>query len=170
MLLFNILITIALSVVGMGCGFKPLYVPERQVDIVSDFAQIRILPMKDRHGLLLHNELSRLLHTKNQLNRPRYTLSAKLSENKTSLGVKKSSVATRGNLNLRADYMLTSIPKKIPLKVSSNSITVSYNILSSEVSTLVAENNARKRAIIELAQEMKHDLGIFFKIKPHKKP
>jgi len=122
--------------------------------------------MKDRVGQQLHNELERLLHPGGAA--PRYTsrLQAELKESTSSLAVKKSAFATRGNLTVTANYILRETSTGQTLLSASNAITVSYNIFSSEFETLMAEKDARKRAVRELAQEIRIRLGVYLRDPP----
>ena len=158
--LFSIIFLIVFT---SGCGFHPLYSPENESDIFAVFSKIHIRPIANRPGQLLRNELDRLLHPRGASSEVLYKLSVKLSEEVTSLGIQKSSIATRANLTITATYALTSVTGKALIAEAQNSITVSYNIFTSKYATLVAEKNARKRAIVELAQEIRHHVGVLFK-------
>ena len=89
-----------------------------------------------------------------------YTLTTTLYESERSLGVKKSSIATRGNLSISAQYSLKSSDGRIKIKNSLKNITVSYNIFTSPNATINAQQDARNRAIRELAQEIRNHLGV----------
>jgi len=122
--------------------------------------------MKDRVGQQLHNELERLLHPGGAAPRYAYRLKAELNENTSSLAVKKSAFATRGNLTVTVRYALLNSATGKSILDASNAITVSYNIFSSEFETLMAEKDARKRAIRELAQEIRIRLGVYLRDPP----
>ena len=143
-----------------ACGFRPLYEPMNDRDTFLEFSKISISPIKDRTGQLLHNELLQLLHPKGAHNQVSYKLKTTLSESETSLGVKKSAIATRGNLLMTAKYNLTPIKGGPEIKESQKTITVSYNLFTSPFATQAAKENARLRAVRELAQEIRHHLGV----------
>jgi LPS-assembly lipoprotein len=146
-----------------ACGFQPLYGTSSGGQVIAGFSEIQVAPMRDRVGQLLHNELNRLLHPKGVAAKYAYRLTATLSEGKSSLAVKKSAFATRGNLTVTASYnLLQSTTGEIVLS-ASNPIVVSYNIFSSEFETLMAEKDARKRAIRALAQEIRIKLGVYLR-------
>jgi len=142
-----------------GCGFRPLYSETSQFDVIQEFSEIQVAPIKDRIGQQLKNELELLLHSRGKAVKPRYRLSASLTEGKSSLAVKKSAVATRANLRLESRFLLFRVATGRSVESWRNTITVSYNILDSEFATLMAEKDARKRAIQELAQEARVTLG-----------
>jgi len=152
---------ICLLFVGLlaGCGFRPLYGETSQFDVIQEFSEIQVAPIKDRIGQQLKNEIELLLHSRGKAVKPRYRLSAELNESKSSLAVKKSAIATRANLRLVSRFRLRGVATGAAIDEWTNQITVSYNILDSEFATLMAEKDARKRAVQELAQEARVTLG-----------
>jgi len=151
----------AICLVLAGCGFQPLYGTRGDRNIIADFSAIQVAPVRDRIGQLLHNELEQLLHPRGVAPDFHYRLTANLSESSGSLAVKKSAFATRANLTVTASYSLTDARTGESPITASTSITVSYNIFQSKFETLTAEQNARQRAIRELAQEIRIRLGVF---------
>ncbi len=149
-----------------ACGFQPLYGTQSDTQVIADFSRIQVAPMKDRIGQQLHNELERLLHPNGAAAKYSYRLNATLKEATSSLAVKKSAFATRGNLTMSTNYSLLKSATGNSLISASNAITVSYNIFSSEFETLMAEKDARKRAIRELAQEIRIRLGVYLRDPP----
>ena len=132
MSLFNVFNIIFLIAFTSGCGFHPLYSPKNESDIFTSFSKIHIEPIANRPGQLLRNELDRLLHPRGISTDVLYRLSVKLSEEITSLGIQKSSIATRANLTIEATYALTSVTGEALIASAKNSITVSYNIFTSK--------------------------------------
>ena len=163
MLLFKFISVFFLLASVSGCGFRPLYSVNQKEKIISSFSKVHIKTMKNRTGQLLHNELERILHPKGPSFPTTHTLSAKLSEKTVSLGIKKSALSTRQNLTIAASFTLKANDGSYGIEKSSNKITVSYNKYNSAFATIVTEQNARNRAITEIAQEIKHHLGVFFK-------
>ena len=163
MLLFKAFIYLTLVTLMAGCGFSPLYKTGEDSYIINVFSQINILPIKDRTGQLFSNEIKRLLHPRGKSEKSIYNLKVNLSEINSSLGVKKSAIATRGNLSITATYSLQSAKGLPKIDKSVNKITVSYNKFNSAWATLVAEEDARMRGIRALAQEMRHHLGVVLK-------
>lgn len=149
-----------------ACGFQPLYGTGSGSRVIADFSRVQVAPMRDRIGQQLHNQLERLLHPRGAAPQYRYRLQAKLNESTSSLAVKKSAFATRGNLTVTANYSLLEVSTRRSLVNASNAITVSYNIFNSEFETLMAEKDARKRAVRELAQEIRIRLGVYLRDPP----
>lgn len=169
MWLFRIIFVFAaLGFLG-GCGFQPLYGKHLDAYTPEEFAAIKVIPFRDRIGQQLHNHLLSLLNPGGRPKKPRYVLTARVSESIGSLGVRKSAFATRANLTLHANYSLSPLPMGNQLLKGNDSIIVSYNILDSDFATLMAEKDARARAVRELAQVIRTRLGAYFTRPPTKK-
>ena len=146
-----------------ACGFQPLYGSKGSANIVTDFSDVRVEPIKDRIGQLLSNELKHLLNPLRTPKNPKYSLITTLTQSTRSLAVKKTALATRANLLINSSYRLIDIQSRKTRTSVTNSITVSYNIYSSHYATISAEKDATKRATKELAQDIRLQIGIFFK-------
>ena len=146
-----------------ACGFEPLYGSKYSENIIADFSAIRVAPIKDRIGQLLSNELKHLLNPLHTPVNPKYRLVTTLTQSTRSLAVKKTALATRANLLISSSHQLVDTQSQQVLTSALNSITVSYNIYSSHYATTSAEKDAIKRATKELAQDIRLQIGVFFK-------
>jgi LPS-assembly lipoprotein len=99
--------------------------------------------------------------------KPKYRLIIDIVQSIRSLAVKKTALATRSNLKLRSQYRLIDTSSLKLLSSGSNEITVSFNIYSSNYATLTAEKDAKKRAVKELAQDIRLQIGAFFMTQSH---
>ncbi|MEK9723917.1 MAG: LPS assembly lipoprotein LptE [Rhodospirillaceae bacterium] len=145
-----------------GCGFEPLYGTRAQGNVVREFAYIHISPIKDRVGQQLRNELRWRLHATGRSQVAKYTLSTELKESTASLAVRKSAFSTRANLTMTAAYRLVDAASGERIYSASDTVTVSYNILDSEFATLMAERDARERAVRSLSEDIRIRLGVYF--------
>lgn len=145
-----------------GCGFQPFYGNSFGANAPNEFAAIKVKPIPDRVGQQLHNHLLSLLNPGGKPLKPRYTLAATMSESIASLGVRKSAFATRANLTLSVSFQLSPVSGGESLLSESEAIIVSYNILESDFATLMAEKDARARAVRELAQAIRTRLAAHF--------
>ena len=162
MSLYKRIVVCLLLVPLIGCGFRPLYGDHTKNEARLDFLGIEIAPIKDREGHLLRNELVRRLHAGGKPNAVVYRLLTKLSESKSSLAVKKSAFATRGNLMISSTFWLIRTTDGSTVFSATSQVTVSYNILDSEFASLLSEKNARERGVRELSEDMRTRLGVFF--------
>ncbi len=156
---------IAVLLLTGACGFRPLYAPSAKGDVVKGLANIRIIPIKDRVGQNLHNQLLDLLNPNGRPARPKYILRIKLSESKESLAVRKSAFATRANLRINAKFSLSAVKKGVEdmeaVFTGKSTGISSYNILDNPLATVMAEKNARQLAVRGIAQDIKTRLAVF---------
>jgi LPS-assembly lipoprotein len=145
-----------------GCGFRPLYGEQQGGSINAQFLSIEIESAKNREGQMFRNELVRLLYRGGRPSRAVYRLRTELNEGKSSLAIRKNSFATRGNLVMSANFELYEVATGSIVFSSTSSSTVSYNVLDSEFSALLAEKNARERALRILGEEVRVLLGNYF--------
>ena len=162
MSLFKLITVMAVLAVLQGCGFRPLYGDPSTGGSSAEFALIKVEPIKDRIGQLLRNHLRTAFNPKPRTQKPRYLLKTRVTESTSSIAVKKSAFATRANLKVTANFQLLNAATAKSIYSASRSITVSYNILDSEYATLAAEKDARIRAVRELSQDIRIQLGVYF--------
>ncbi len=162
MSLFKFTAVMAVLAVLQGCGFRPLYGDPSTGGSSAEFALIKVEPIKERIGQLLRNHLRTAFNPKPRTQKPRYLLKTRVTESTSSLAVKKSAFATRANLKVTANFQLLNAATAKSIYSASRSITVSYNILDSEYATIAAEKDARIRAVRELSEEIRTQLGVYF--------
>ena len=145
-----------------GCGFQPLYGVRKNSPVIDEFAKIHVVPIKDRIGQQLRNELLHQLHASAMQNRAEYKLVTALWEDTQALAVRKSAFATRANLTMTATFHLITDANNTRVLSAIEKTTVSYNILDSEFATLIAQHDAQERAIKSLSKNIVVRLGVFF--------
>ena len=152
---------VCIAVLLASCGFRPAYAPTKESSeaIWKAFAEIDIRPIPKYSGRLLKNNLMALIQPNGQAQAPKYVLKISLDESAENLSVKKSAFATRANLKIRSHFSLYDTQTNKKLFGSQSEIISGFNIFSEEYATLAAEENARKRAILELAQEIRTRLS-----------
>ena len=149
-----------------ACGFQPIYGGSGPSGVRAELAAIEVGLIKDRVGQQLRNELVQRLHPDGRPRKPAYRLHIDLSIDKRDLALKKSEIATRANLQIRATYSLRNNPDGKMLIQGTARITTSYDILRSDFATLAAEADARRRGVRELADEITNRLAVFLQTSP----
>lgn len=164
---FKTVAVFGLVLIIAGCGFSPLYGNRvaGQAAVEDRLALIKIESIKDRIGQQLHNRLLDRLTPKGTPANPAYVLTATISESVSSLGVKKSAVATRANLRLQASYSLypAGVVKGEALTTGTVLAISGYDISNSDYTTLVASGNARKSAVREAADDIRARLAVYLR-------
>ena len=154
---------LALPLLG-ACGFAPLYgrADGQPSPVAAELAQIAIAPIADRRGQLLRNALEERLTPSGDPPQAGYTLTVKLDETIEKLGIRQDASPTIANLTLKASYHLrASGAPKDALAGSARSV-ISYSIAFADFPTVVAEGDARARAVRELASEITARLASHF--------
>lgn len=147
-----------------ACGFQPLYgerggVQETNIQLQHVF----IANIPDREGQYLRNALIDRFYRTGRPVDPAYTLRiTSLNESKRDLDVTIDSDATRGQLKLTASMVLTDNQTGQALLNRSLMAVTSYNILASEFTNRVSEQNARENALNDLARQIEMQLGLYF--------
>jgi LPS-assembly lipoprotein len=146
-----------------NCGFKPLYGGEKHAHQISAFNSIYIENIPNSSGVFLKNKLIDSFYTDGRPLNPRYILSVeKLRERRSALDITKSADATRAQLKLETEITLKDKESgRVLLQRDLISIT-SYNILQSQFTTHVSEENARKNALTVMSQQIRTALSLYF--------
>jgi len=144
-----------------ACGFKPLYGHHSDGDKAPpELANIQVNFIKDAVGQELRNAImDRLPPPKAQ---PRYQLNITVDEGQTGIAIASDATVTRQQLRDTAHIVLfDSVTQKNVWKQDLFT-TAGYNILSSEFSNLVGEEDARMRNVDDLSERTVNMLALFF--------
>jgi len=152
-----------------GCGFTPIYGESsgegaQGSSIQSDFGQVAIENIPDRDGQYLRNALIDRFYRDGRPVQPKYKLMVQpIRETTTDLDITKSSDATRGQLKLTTSMSLVDTGTGETV-LKRNLISIgSYNILGSEFTNRVTEQNTRDNALNDLARQIELQVGLYLK-------
>jgi LPS-assembly lipoprotein len=144
-----------------SCGFQPLYADRGGATAADQLAAVRIEPMPDRSGQELYNALRDGLNPLGRPASPDYVLRVQLEETSEELALRTDETATRVNLTLTAAFALLPVDGKEPVFHGVSRTTTAYNVLTSPYATLTSSEDARSRALGDLAREIRQRLAIF---------
>ena len=150
---------IAACVLLAGCGFRPLY---GHSNLAPEMASIYVEPIADRDGYELRNTLIDLLHSDGETAGKAYRLKIVLNENSQGIALQNDASITRYNNRLEARYTLSDTRGNV-LTTGTQTELSAYNVVQSPYSTLVAEQDASKRAALDVAERIHLDLGVWFR-------
>lgn len=160
------LAAMAAAVLGCsGCGFRPLYGTPKPdaTPLSSDLAAIDVALIPDRSGQQLRNELEQLLNPGARTGvADRYTLSVQLREKLDTFAVERSGFASRATIELTASYSLQEDAAGSQVLAGRARSISSYNLLDNDFSTVAGADDARRRAIQQLAYEIRNRLAAHF--------
>jgi LPS-assembly lipoprotein len=145
-----------------GCNLRPIYGRVQQEGVRPELAAIEIVELSGRRGQLFRNYLIDELNPGGLVVPAAYALEVRLRQEQTALGIQLDDTATRYNLVLGADFALK---RKVDDQVIYSSATrrvVSFNVRSDPFGTLVAEQDAERRASREVARQIRTMLSLYF--------
>lgn len=141
------LVVLCLCVLLAGCGYRPLYGkhgPEN-ASVVDELTLVRIESIPDRIGRQIYNMLRERLNPYSQPERPRYVLRVELTESRGRLFLEEDETATRADVTLKANFVLTRLEDSAIVARGSSRSVSSYDILSSQFASVVSQEDARLR-------------------------
>lgn len=147
-----------------GCGFHPLYGGRAGGEYDPDLAAIKVSPIGERTGQILAMDLREKLNPRGIDTRVLYLLEVHLTVSTNNLGIQRDATTTRGEVDAHADYQLrpASGPSKIVYVDRSRAVS-SFNVLTDGYATMVAADDARDRALKDLAEDMLIKLQLYVK-------
>jgi len=153
---------IGAAILASACGFQPLYGEHAISPNASDqLAAVHIEPIADRSGQILYNALRDGLNPLGRPSSPDYRLHVKLDESLEDLALRNDETATRVDITLTASYALFSGDAKEPVLKGVTRTTTAYNVLDSPYATLTSQEDARTRALDDIAQEIRTRLAVY---------
>ena len=151
-----------------GCGFHPLYATPHG-SMRQDLGAIYVEPVPDRLGYELRNSLIDVLDARANSAGAVYRLRLTLAEKSDAVGVQSQTVGTitqtaitRYNDRLTVNYELVDAKTNETITRGTESGLSAYNVLSSPYATLVAQQDASRRAADDIADRIRIDLAVFF--------
>lgn len=138
-----------------ACGFTPMYGSSQQ-GVLNDVA---IENVPNREGQYLRNRLIDRFYTAGTPADPRYALSiSRIVERRTELDVTKSSNTTRAELRLSTRIALRDKQSGAVILSRDLQSAGSYNVLSSQFTTRVSEDNVRLGILDDLARQIEQQV------------
>jgi LPS-assembly lipoprotein len=147
-----------------ACGFQPLYgtqsgAPNPAVDAL---AETRVALIPDRIGQELRNNLLDRLTPRGQPAKPRYELLVAVAERRDNLGIAIDDSATYGRLTVTTSFTLRDLASNQPVYTGQSRWTNGFTMVSSHFANITNEANARSRALQEISEDIRQQLGVHF--------
>ena len=144
----------SLALLVAACGFQPMYSPTGGGAI----GPVSIAEIEGKAGHVLRTELSRMLAVEANGAAPSH-LEVTLSERVTQQGIRLDESATRAELRLTANYVLTPSGQGRPVR-GSLVTTVNYEIPIAAFGEITAQDDARERAAETMAQRLRAEFAL----------
>lgn len=149
-----------------GCGFQPLYKTSSQETGKSNLNQVYIGNIPDREGVYLRNALLDSFYSGGAPNdtAARYVLDVSPVEvTRQDLDTTQDDDATRRLLTVRTSLRLKDRTNGRTVLKRDIVSYVSYNILSSQFTTNVSEQDSLEDALNDLSRQITTQIQLYFK-------
>jgi LPS-assembly lipoprotein len=154
-------IVIAVLLALSGCGWTPLYANPESGPANAELRAIHVDPIPDRIGQRLEMALRNSLNPTGEPTKERYRLQTTMSVSLSDLGLISQGTATLGRVDLVATYRLLDLKNGTVLLTNTVHTQDSFALNPNQYSTVVAENDAGVRGVVELDQEIVTRLSLF---------
>jgi len=144
-----------------GCGWEPLYADRESGPADAEMRAIKVDPIPERIGQRLTLALRESLNPDGATAPQRYRLSILLTATRSDLGIQETGLGSRGKLDATATITLRDIKTGSPLLTASSHTAESFDILANNYASVVAEDDARTRAVEELRRDIVTRLTVF---------
>jgi LPS-assembly lipoprotein len=144
-----------------GCGFRPLYAPHGPRDWDPDLAAIAVVPIADRPGQILELALRETLNPAGVSVPTRWRLVTALTIGRSDLGIQRNATATSSEITVSANYTLYDATSGRPVYSNASRAISDFNQITDAYATQVAADDARDRALEEVAQDMAIRMAVF---------
>jgi hypothetical protein len=153
-----------------SCGFTPLHSADYRAQQAVNLSSVRVLAvgsasenttsvvatMDRRYSELLTAEIESQVNPTSLAAEKLFTLAITFNEVDTANFVKPDGTASRGDLNYTSTYIITRIRDRKAVATGTLSRVSTYNTSpSADYASYVSIDDARKRGILELAQDYK---------------
>jgi len=137
-----------------GCGWEPLYANREAGPADAELRAIRVAPIAERVGQRLELALREAFNPTGVAAPEKYVLRVTLQVVRLDLGVQTQGLGTRGRLDIYANFTLSQSKSGAAITSGSSHAAESFDILANQYSNVVAEDDARVRAVDELRRDL----------------
>ena len=136
-----------------ACGFTPLYGGAGGNPALS---RIAVSTQDDRLGYRLREQLEDALG-RDGAAQPLYRLTTQTEQNRRPLGRRIDDTATRYELTVKSDWVLTPVAGGLPLN-GTETVTLTYAAADQPYAAIAAQQDGEERAAAELSRLIRIDI------------
>lgn len=145
-----------------GCGYKPLYATDSgDTGRAADLSEVAVAPIEGRLGNTVRAYLLNQVAPYGQQKSVLYRLDVALEADRIELAVQRDRTATRFDIRLRATVRLVSLKANDVVFTSATQSSASYDVVTSDFATLVAERDAENRVAEQISVEIATHIALF---------
>ena len=156
-----VLVVLALT----GCGFHPLYGSRSgtpaSAQIRERLSSVQVSPIDERLGQILHNALLDRIPSEDASAQPLYRLQVTVQEAISGINFQKNATASGGEMSVSSSWQLFDRSTGRRLASGSFSSIDSVNYLGPRYASIVAERDAERRALDDLADMITDRVAVY---------
>ena len=155
---------LAAALVVGGCGYRPLYGEQGAVadsPAREQLSQVKIVGIADRRGQMLRNYLLDRMNPRGEPASPRYHLSVTTVESSRITDSRADGTATRADLVVTARFNLRDATSDAVVFIERSEALATYNLLTARFASVASEDEARRRAVEQLADQISLQVALF---------
>jgi LPS-assembly lipoprotein len=141
-----------------GCGFTPLY---GTAGLSPALSAVEVDAPETRTGHLLREELDDAL-ARDRGRPAAYRLALRIDEDRFARGLRIDDVATRYEVALTVDYILTDARTRRQLTAGTTQVAVTYDSADPPYAAVAAYSDGQERAATQAAERIRIDLARWF--------
>src|SRR6266851_1307638 len=161
----RLLLLLALALVPVlaliGCGWTPLYADRESEPADEELRAIKVDPIPERIGQRLAWALRESFNPTGVATPQHYRLRTLLTTARADLGIQSTGLGSSGKFDATAALTLLDIKTGTPLLATASHASESFDIVANEYASVVAEDDARTRAVEELRRDIVTRLTLF---------
>lgn len=163
----RLLVALSLLFVA-GCGFTPMYgsgaTGSSGLSTTQGLDQIDIDLIPDESGVYVRNILIDQFYQGGYPSSPRFRLNVStIQEQIAYLDITVDSESTRRQITVRSTLQLIDLSTGATVLSRNVSAISSYNVIGSQFTTRVSENDAREGALADLARQIETQVALYLK-------
>jgi LPS-assembly lipoprotein len=144
-----------------GCGWQPLYADHDTAPADADLRAVQVAPIAERIGQRLELALRDRFNPDGIPTPKRYLLNTRLAVTESDLALQSEGLGTEGNVDVAATITLSDLKTHAALLTNQIHTIENFDIEPSGYATIVAREDARKRAEREIEREIVTRLTLF---------
>jgi LPS-assembly lipoprotein len=144
-----------------GCGWEPLYADHDTAPADADLRAVQVAPIAERIGQRLELALRDRFNPDGTPTPKRYLLNTRLAVTESDLALQSEGLGTEGNVDVNATITLSDIKTHAVLLTNQIHTIENFDFEPSGYATIVARDDARKRAALEIEREIVTRLTLF---------
>lgn len=161
----SVLATALAAALAVGaCGYRPLYGEQGAVagaPAREQLSQVKIVGIADRRGQLLRNYLLDRMNPRGEPASPRYHLTVVTVESSRITDSRADGTATRADLVITARFNLRDATSDAVVFIERSEALATYNLLTARFASVASEDEGRRRAVEQLADQIALQVALF---------